>query len=179
LAAAVIIAAARPFSADGPPPAHTGGFGEPTCRACHHTDPLNAPGGALTIDSLPLEGFTPGRTYQLTVRLSRPGMAIGGFQLSVREDRSNGRDRPAGSLAPVDDHTQLVRLAGSAVPYLQHTRRGTALPQPDTARWVFRWQAPGAQVPVVFHLVANAANGDNSELDDAIYATVFHLVATP
>jgi len=33
---------------DGPPPAHTGGFGEPTCRACHFDGDLNAEGGGLT-----------------------------------------------------------------------------------------------------------------------------------
>lgn len=179
VAVLVIAAAARPFSADGPLPAHTGGFGEPTCHACHWTSPLNDPGGTLTIDSLPLNGFQPGRSYDLTVRLARAGMGAAGFQLSVREDRANGRDKSAGTLAVVDDRTQLVTAPQGAVPYLQHTRRGTALPVPDTARWAFRWRAPAATVPVVFHLVGNAANGDNSELDDAIYATVFHLVATP
>ena len=49
---------------DGPPIAHTGGFGEPTCRVCHQGQPLNAAGGTLRVEGLPGR-YEAGRTYEL------------------------------------------------------------------------------------------------------------------
>src|SRR5690606_8758969 len=60
-ACALLVAAAGvrlPYP-DRPPPAHTGGFGEPTCQQCHFDAPLNDPGGALYVEGLP-ERYTPG-----------------------------------------------------------------------------------------------------------------------
>ena len=68
---------------DGAPPAHTGGFGESTCQACHFGSELNEPGGLLTIEGVP-EVYRAGQAYQLTVQLTKPAMASGGFQLAAR-----------------------------------------------------------------------------------------------
>jgi len=70
LAVGATVAAARAANYDGPPVAHTGGFGEPTCQACHQGEPLNAPGGSLRIEGLP-QRYEPGRAYTLTMVLRR------------------------------------------------------------------------------------------------------------
>jgi len=169
----------RPFYAEGPPPAHTGGFAEATCRECHQSEPLNVPGGALTIDSLPDEGYVPGRVYRLQLILTKPGMGRAGFQLSVRADERTGQNRQAGTLAPLDERTAFATKTFGPIQYLQHSRKGTALTAPDTARWWLQWRAPNSRGPVVFHVAGNAANDDNSELGDFIYTAAFHVIPAP
>jgi hypothetical protein len=94
-------------------------------------------------------------------------MLAGGFQLAARSDDAAGRQ--AGDLGPADDRATLVKTTLPAVQYLQHTRRGTGLAAPDTARWTLLWRAPDGLGRVVFHLAANAANEDNSEMGDFIF----------
>jgi hypothetical protein len=165
--------AAAPFYAAGPPAGRTGGFNEPTCRECHQHNPLNDPPGILSLAGLP-PSYEPNRMYYLTLTLARPGMLAAGFQLASRShDREGGQ---AGSLAPADERTTFAPATLPALQYLQHTRPGTSLTAADTARWTFMWRAPEGLGPVIFHVAANAANEDNSELGDFIY-TLRHVVA--
>lgn len=151
---------------DRPPLAHTGGFGEPTCRACHFDQPLNAPNGSLAIEGLP-NAYTAGQRYRLTVRLQRPEMGRGGFQLSARF--ASGAQ--AGSLRAADEQrATIVQVDSTGVQYAAHTRAGTEPVAPDTARWVLEWTAPDTTAgPVLVHVAANAANFDASEFGDFIY----------
>jgi hypothetical protein len=139
-----------------------------TCQQCHWENPLNEPAGRLTIDGIP-KTYTPGEQYLITVTVARPGLGRGGFQLSAREDRGDvGTGANAGTLAPVDKTTQTVT---ATVTYIQHTRDGSAVVTPGTARWQMRWTAPETRVPVIFHAAANAANDDASPLGDFVYTT--------
>ena len=152
------------FYRDGPPPAHTGGFGEPTCRACHADNPLNDPAGSLAITGVPAV-YAPGDTHRVTIFLRRAGMRRAGFQLSARF--SDGRQ--AGTLRVVDS---MATITGGAteVRYVHHTRAGSRLSRADTAQWTLEWVAPRRAPDVVeFHVAANAANDDNSEFGDFIY----------
>lgn len=163
-------AVALPPYAEGPPLAHTGGFGEPTCHVCHFDQPLNAPGGTLTLEGAPAT-YEPGETYRLTIRTARPGLKRGGFQAAVRFAGGERAGRPAGTLRALDGRVRVVRAAGSGVEYAQHTEAGTRGAAPDTARWTLEWTAPGDPLaPVVFHVAANASNDDASEFGDFIYA---------
>jgi hypothetical protein len=164
-------AGSRP-SKDGPPPGHTGGFGEPTCRACHSEAPLNEPGGELLVAGVPA-AYEPGRTYDLEVLLRRAGMLRAGFQLAARfqgEGMFPGGAQ-AGVLTPVDDRTAVVWDSSTHVAYIEHTLKGGTLSVGDSGRWRFRWTAPvsGGGV-IVVHVAANAANDDDSPLGDLIYA---------
>ncbi len=153
--------------ADRPPPAHTGGFGEPTCRACHFQHPLNVPGGTLVLDGLP-EGYAPGERYRLTVRLQREGMQRSGFELAVRFAEGPAVGRQAGTLTAADT-TRATITRADAVQYVHHTVAGTALTDPNAAQWTLVWTAPDTSAPVIFHAVGNAANGDASAFGDFIY----------
>ncbi|QXD17168.1 hypothetical protein GQ464_006280 [Rhodocaloribacter litoris] len=150
--------------ADGPPPAHTGGFGEPTCYACHFDGPETPSAGSLTLDGLPA-AYEPGAGYLLTVTLAHPGLGAAGFQLSAR--LADGQ--PAGTLTPGNARVQVQHVEATGMVYAAHTKAGTGLTAPDTARWTLRWTAPTAGGPVVFHLAANAANGDDSAFGDVIH----------
>jgi len=156
---------------DGPPIAHTGGFGEPTCRVCHQGEPLNAAGGSLRIEGLPGR-YEPGRTYELVVVLRRDGMGRAGFELSARLVAG----RQAGALEASDKRVRVVPDSVTAVQYAEQTRDGSSVSGPE-ARWTVRWRAPrltGAS-DVLIHVAANAANYDDSPLGDFIYAGEWRL----
>ena len=72
-----------PRSSYGARPGHTGGFGEPTCRACHSDYALNEGTVVIALDSLPAT-YEPGRTYSVQLRLRHPELERGGFQISAR-----------------------------------------------------------------------------------------------
>jgi hypothetical protein len=169
--------AAVPLYKDGPPPRHTGGFGEPTCRACHSDAGLNEPGGELTIAGVPA-AYEPGRTYELEVILRRTGMLRAGFQLAARYEGIGmvPGGAQAGAFAPSDDRTAVVWDTVSHVGYIEHTAGGTAL-SGDVGRWMVRWTAPAVPGGVVLHVAANAANDDDSPLGDFIYARAVRVAA--
>lgn len=147
---------------DGAPPAHTGGFGEPDCSACHSDGEKNAPKGELDVEGLPAS-YVPGHSYRLAIVLRHPELASGGFQLALR----TAAGAVAGELIPASERTQIVTEAGQA--YLQHTRKGAQADIEGSICWAFEWQAPETAEPLVLNLAANAANDDISELGDYIY----------
>ncbi len=173
--------AGHPPRPEAPPLAHTGGFGEPTCRACHADgDPMGAPDGGFAITGLPAR-FEPGRTYAIVLVLERPGLRRAGFQAAVRFAPGEPSEaRQAGTLAP-DDGTRAAveRDTAVGVDYAHHTLAGTAQPRPGSARWVIRWTAPAVREAVVVHAVAVAADDDNSSLGDEVYARALLVPAAP
>jgi hypothetical protein len=165
LAIATMGAAAAVYL-DGPPPGFTGGFGEQSCAACHFAADVNDPAGKVFIDGAP-ERWTPGETYRLAIVLTRPSMAIGGFQLAARFAEAGTQ---AGTLAPAEDEGGRVTVATDrGVQYAYQLRPGTELTRPDTARWTLLWTAPETGGRVIFHVAANAADGDDSIDGDYVY----------
>ena len=161
----------------GPPPAHTGGFGEPTCRECHADNDLNEPGGTLVIDGVP-RSYAAGRTYELKVLLRRAGMLRAGFQLAARFEDGDSTGRPAGALEPADVRTQVVWDTTTHIGYIEHSPVGTSVINAAT-EWKIRWTAPAPRGLVVFNVAANAANDDDSPLGDYIYTTVKRTYTPP
>ncbi len=152
----------------GPPIGHTGGFGEPTCRACHESEEVNAPGGRLTVEGLP-GLYEPGRAYDLRVRLVRTDMRRAGFQLALRYAAGDSSGRQAGVVAGALPRVVVVTERPSRLAYAQHTMEGSALSGGSTS-WIVRWTAPfPGRGPVVLHVAANAGNDDNSPLGDYVY----------
>lgn len=150
---------------DGPPPAHTGGFGEPDCRACHQGGP-GARDGVLVWRGIP-DGYRPGEPYQVTVTLSSPGMALAGVQLSARTDP--GRQAGVWSSLPSD---LTLRPAGKPpVDYVQH--QAARVLSDGRARWRLTWRAPQDCAGIIrFHAAANAANQDDSAFGDRGFTAV-------
>ena len=167
LGAPLALAAARPRFPVAPPPAHTGGFGEPTCEACHMGNPQNDPAGAVELRGVPQAGYEPGRAYRVTVHVRRPGMAAGGFEIAARGTAGADSGQGAGTWRALDDRVAITTHRGVA--YAHHTELGAA-PSADSASWTLEWTAPAAPGRVVFHVAANAANGDRSQFDDYVYA---------
>jgi hypothetical protein len=154
--------------ADGAPPGFSGGFGEDSCRACHFYAELNLAPGRLAIANVP-ERFVAGERYQLTITLTRPGMKLAGFQLSARFKDKGGQ---AGVLAAAAGEEKRVRIdVDSNVQYANQRREGGTAVAADTINWLVSWTAPTTTAPVVFHVAANAADGDESTRGDYIYTT--------
>jgi hypothetical protein len=151
---------------DNPPPAHTGGFGEPSCHFCHFENDLNAPGGVLTVSGLD-DRYAPGDVFTVEVRLARAGMQRAGFELSMRYAEGDRKGEQAGVLLPTDERATVDSL--NQILYIRHTEPGSHPVGQDSAYWRIRWSAPASTFPVALHLAANAANGDASEFGDSIY----------
>ena len=171
LAAATLAPRAARSYVDGPPPAHTGGFGEPTCAACHRGGPADDGGGALEI-RVPAS-YAPGGEHVLELRLASPGMRRAGFQLSARYAEGPRAGAQAGELLPPAEGGRGVRVAvAHDVAYAGHTAAAAPAGSGE-ALWRVRWRAPAGTAPiaaVAFHAAANAADYDDSELGDRVYA---------
>jgi hypothetical protein len=160
---------------DGPPPAHTGGFDEPTCHACHFENAMNDDAGALQIDA-PAR-YEPGQRYRLRIELRHPALERAGFQLSTRFAAGPARGTQAGELAMAAAIGRVSRH--EEVAYAHHVRGGTERAGDAVASWTVEWTAPtsaGADIDV--HVAANAANDDNSEFGDRIF-TAHATIAAP
>jgi hypothetical protein len=152
--------------AEGPLPGHTGGFGEPTCSACHQGP--GPTGASVRILGLPA-AWTPATEYRFDVVVQGDAIRRGGFQLSARFADGPGAGAQAGSLAPTG--TRVHATAGAHIEYIHHTYEGTAASSPGSVRWTLQWTSPAHGVgAIAFHVSGNASNDDNSEFGDAIVA---------
>lgn len=175
LAAGATVAWALPDYREGPPTGHTGGFGEPLCAECHFGAPLNDDAGSLGLDAPP--AFQPGQAYRLVVRLQRPDLAAGGFQLAVRFADGGRAGEQAGALHAVDRRVAVTVDPAGGVAYAHQTGAGAGAAGGGATAWAVRWTAPDTAADVVIHVAANAANDDASEFGDFIYADSARVAA--
>ena len=151
-------------NAAGPPDA-----APPTC-SCHGSEAVKA---TVAIIGLPAAGFTPGTTYDLTVRLTDPDRTVAanaawGFELIVAGGLTLADVNTAGGTLTVTDATN-TQLSNNR--YLKHTETGTyAGAKTGSAEWTFRWTAP--DLPGVrFWVAGNAADNDGGTGGDHIAFT--------
>ncbi|MDX1395447.1 MAG: choice-of-anchor V domain-containing protein [Gemmatimonadota bacterium] len=157
----------------GPPPAHTGGFGEPTCLECHTGSDLNEPGSTLEVIGLGTM-YVPGASVEITIRLRSFDMNAAGFQAAFRWADGPRAGQTAGSLATTDDRVGLTDPSITGVQYVQHTSSGVPA-DGEEAAWTFEWTAPAERGTIALHVAANSGNGDNSPLDDLVYTAEIRL----
>jgi hypothetical protein len=163
-----------PFAAaafkEGPYPNVTGGFGEPSCHVCHLDNPLNAPGGTLTVEGVP-PNYVPGQVYNVTVTLARESLRRGGFEIAARFASGRLRGKQAGVWRVLDKRAQLIPGAkDQKLVFVQHNLAGSTTATRGSNTWTIEWTAPSpASGPVVFNIAANASNNDDSPLGDFIY----------
>ena len=152
--------------AEGAPPGFSGGFTEQSCDACHfHAAPNSGP-GRLAIDGVP-DRFVAGEPYRVTISLTQPGMKLAGFQLTARFKDDGSQ---AGTLAKDSSSDARVGIeAQSGIQYAGQRREGAAVVMPEGSLWTVIWTAPSATRTIVFHVAANAANGDERADGDYVY----------
>lgn len=159
--------------ADGAPAGFSGGFTEQSCDACHfHAAPNTGP-GRLALD-VP-DRFVAGETYRITIALTQPGMKLAGFQLTARfKDDGSQAGTLAKDSAP-DAHIGIE--AQSGIQYAGQRREGAPVVMPEGSLWTVIWTAPSATRTVVFHVAANAANGDERADGDYVYTVAREILA--
>lgn len=162
--------------ADGAPPGFSGGFREDSCQACHFHEPPNAPPGTLTVEGVPAT-FAAGQRYALTISLRRDDMKLAGFQLTARV-KDSGAQAGTITAGPADSDRVKIESSGG-VQYAGHRRRGSTLTDGGIARWVVEWTAPSSGGAVIFHVAANAADGDERVDGDFIYTASLESSAAP
>ncbi len=151
-----------------PPLGHTGGFGEPTCQACHLDADLNHPDATLEVDGLPAH-YTSEGVYRITVAVSGAGQGRNGFEASIRFADGPQKGLQAGYLNAVDRRVAVRSDTLTAVQYASHTDIGAEPTAVERGEWVVEWAAPRSSDSVVLHIAGNSANGDDSPFGDLIY----------
>lgn len=147
--------------------AFTGGFGEQTCRSCHFDYDLNPEDGSLQVSGIP-EEISGGERMEISITVKRENLGRAGFQISSRfEDGSQ-----AGQFeAEGNDRIMFSKSVPDSLQYLQHSKTGSEPSDPNQNTWEITWKAPDkANRKIVFNIAANAANGDQSEFGDYIFA---------
>ena len=152
-------------TAEGPPAGFSGGFGEPSCVACHTGNEENALGGSVRIEGVP-GAYVPGREYPLTVVLAAEETVVAGFQVTARFTTGARRGANAGTLRPIDARVATRDSVG--VSYAHQTAEGSKTSRDDGATWTLAWIAP-REGEVAINVAANSGNGDNSPLSDLVY----------
>lgn len=156
-------AAARALYDARPPLARTGGFGEQTCGECHFGGP-ERPSGTVTLGGVP-ERYRAGEVYTLELTLADTTARVGGFQIAARVADGPRAGKQAGTLCAIDARVAVALDSATGIQYASHSIAAPA----DSLRWQLTWRAPAAGAGgVIFHLVANAADDDDSPLGDAI-----------
>ncbi len=162
---------------DGPPARVTGGFGEDSCGACHWNGAEDDGPGTLELHGFP-EAYEPGARYPLEITLTDPDLVVACFQLAVRHPADESQ---VGTLEVPDTEEERVGiLVDREVEFAQHRLGGIEPTEETTTRWSVEWVAPDeAGVPVVLHLAALAADGDQSQIGDRVYTRAFEITGAP
>jgi Secretion system C-terminal sorting domain/HYR domain/SprB repeat len=133
----------------------TGAPGETGCNASGCHTGVGAGSVSLTSD-IPLNGFVPGTTYNMTLTVSEMGKSLFGMGLEAL----NAAGTNGGTLAVTNASTKL--LPKGARQNVVHQFNGGAVA--DTKAFTFSWTAPAAgSGDVSFYFAGIAANGDGSE----------------
>jgi len=128
------------------------------CAACHFDGPVTPESDALAIEGLP-ERITPGRTYELRLRLEDDEMTTAGFLVSFRH-----AENPAGETAAGGERVETMGAMARS------TAAGAGPTGEGRASWRLSWRAPDAIAGAVrIRLWGNAGNGDASPFGDRIH----------
>jgi hypothetical protein len=118
----------------------------------------------VTLGGVP-ERYRRGEVYTLELTLADPTARAGGFQIAARVAGGPDAGKQAGTLCAVDARVVVAVDSATGIQYASHSIAAPA----DSLRWHLMWRAPAVDAgTVIFHLVANAADDDDSPLGDAI-----------
>jgi len=157
-----------------PPPAHTGGFSEPTCARCH-TGQVNPPGGRVSIDT-PLS-YEPGSTRKIQITVEDATLTRWGFELSARF--SNGAQ--AGTLESREPQST-VRPGNWNGFVVQYALQSDSPVQASTSfTFTVYWTAPPdySKGDVIFNAVGMASNNDKGRELDHVYSVEMRSSGSP
>lgn len=149
-------------NAGGAPMGRTGSPGDGSnCTSCHSGSASS--GGTIT-SNVPLTGYIPGTTYNITATITVAGINKFGFEVSPQGTTSTQK----GTLV-VTNATE-TKLLGSTGKYITHKSTGTA--GTGTKTWNFDWVAPAAgSGNAILYGAFVAANGNGTNSGDQVFLT--------
>ncbi len=173
----------------GPPSCNAG---EPpnntNCTNCHNDGVVNTGSANIVFD---LGGadtdYVAGKTYTITVSVSKPGMRRAGFQSIALQDNNN-KISPGKIVLTDAARTQLIDKniphSGGCLEeervWIEHTYAGNSSNDSGISRWSYKWTAPSAGVgAITFYLAALEANNDLSETGDQVYTIKKTITGLP
>ncbi|PLX03865.1 MAG: hypothetical protein C0595_05490 [Marinilabiliales bacterium] len=149
----------------GSPGGKTGstGDGGTTCTQCHSGTSI--PQSNWITTDIPVDGYTAGETYTVTVTGTHTGVVKMGFEVTA--ENTSGTKKGTWTLT---DATRTKFTNGNAA--VTHTSAGN-VPSGNTNTWSMDWTAPVAGTgDIKFNAAVNAANGNGNNTGDQIYTTV-------
>lgn len=161
----VIILATSQFTPtfeSGPPAGVTGSPGDgSSCTACHGGSAVND--NFITSD-IPVTGYIPGATYNVTATISHASFNKFGFQISPQ----NATGVQKGTLV-VTDPTRTQLTGGTK--YIMHKAVGTA-GTANSNTWTFQWVAPAVgSGSLSLYGGFLKANGNSNSGGDAVFVS--------
>jgi len=165
---------------NGAPAASTGAPDEKHCSTsgCHSDFAPNT--GIAELTASITNGVTHyelGKTYQVAVSISNPGLVRFGFQaVALNSDSKN-----TGSIRIIDKaRTQIIPGYGTMTDrkYATYTYEGTNAVSTGLGKWSFEWTAPETnEGDITFYFASVAANNDGTDAGDYSYSKKITLAS--
>lgn len=150
---------------DQPPQGYTGAGGL-YCTACHNTNPLNNPGGSVTVSGLPEINYTPGTSYNFSITTTHSSANRRRWGFSIIAINSQGQ-----SVGTFSSSNPNAAVNGEELSHFNATV--SAILQQTFTYNDLTWTAPqnptAADQDITFYFTGNAASGSGSS-GDFIYA---------
>lgn len=147
---------------------YTNSPSEGNCTSCHNSSAVNSgPGSVALLSNIPVDGYLPGTTYNLTLRVAQTSRSLFGLGLeALTSANQNG-----GTL--IITNSAKTRIANAVVggvsrKNVTHQLNGGA--NTDSMRFDFAWTAPVAGTGnVTFYYSGLAANSNGQTSGDNVY----------
>jgi len=151
----------------------TGAPGEGTCRDCHDEYNLNTGDGYVKVEGLP-DGYMPGRSYTLTVKVYCTGMTRFAFEMT---SVAKVDGHPSGSFACVDTVATCIEAGGK---YIKTTNKCLDTGSDGMNTWQVIWNSPSkAESDITFYAAGMGSDADNDEDGDRIYTCMMTVCPAP
>ena len=132
------------------------------CTSCH-SGSANSGNGSVTITGLPSDGYVPGDSYSLTIKVAGSHRDGYGFQMASQVGNNN-----AGTFS-LGTSSQNAELSGNKVQQSARTISG---------EWIVEWLAPSSDVgDITFSASGLATGGASSNSGDNVYTASVALPA--
>lgn len=149
----------------GSPGGKTGSPGDEgaTCHQCHSSFDVIAQADWITTN-IPVGGYVPGETYEITATGTFEGAVTFGFELTAEDNIGKKK----GTFTLIDEASTQLTNNSTAV---THTISGIT-PTNDSKTWTMNWTAPTDGFgDITFYAAFNAGNGGEGTNGDQIFTT--------
>jgi hypothetical protein len=148
-----------------------------TFSGCHSDNKSNSGNASVLLDLGDSNlGYTPNKTYTISITINKPGMLRAGFQIIAVQDNNTSISPGIISLLNTTE-TQILNISdthggncdATNKSWIEHTFNGTDVLN-GSKTWAFKWTAPATNVGnISFYLAALEANDDQDNFGDFTY----------